>query len=1544
MTARSFSLGRRGEAQWEHMRAAYVLSRLNGEIMLVAPDSRDVRDEVRRRLESMTPRLAVIEPNGRVTRAIHALAKTRVEGETLPVAWIEAPASSPSPESDMCWLEALAVLNLTRDALWMHGPCHVVLAGPRALHEVVCRRAPALASFMTVMLLLDDTLEELVTHEGTLTWLHLSDLHVQNESWQQDHVLGALVRDLPKLLEERELRPDLLFVTGDVAARGQRAEYDGAVRLLDEIARRLGLDRRQQVFVVPGNHDVDRAKIKPLAKRDHASLLGLSAKDLRDAVGDLLGDAHQFAFYGERLDDWCAFTETLLGRARSVSMERPWRSDVIDVRGLPVGVLSLCTAWASGSDDRKGSLILGERQIHDMVAEARDGGAQVVIALMHHPLHWLHDEEYSAIRGRLERDVDVVLHGHVHDAHVALHLAAGSEHMEIGAGAAYAGLDQDRYHGFSVGRFDIAKERLDMHCFTWSTQSGRWHPAAGVRGADDDGRVSFAFSPAAIAPEGSRKGGQEVLATRLRHAAAKVYATVDFAGLRAGGPRRHVTLEEIFVPLRLTAKGLDSPELSWFEGDVEEETVFERGDAEDDGPEDDIPDDVDVFRGRGESLEGGIVDAFTRISGRLTLAGLTAMLATGRKVIVLGGPGSGKSTLAKHIASTTAQREGGPVPLLLTVRDWVAEGKREHLLDMAARQAGVSLSVRTDRGALEALCERGNVLLIVDGVDEAADPAVRRELRDQLHGFVAAYSGVPVLVTSRIAGYHDVPLNDEEFDELTLEPFDDEAIEQFVRRWYELVEDDPAARLRRRVDLLHALEVEPRAKELARNPLLATLIGMVHFSQAQLPGDRAKLYGLIIELLLVTWPAERKRELPELHGAVQQPMLEKLALRLQEQRSSTRERKDQAEVLIGVDQLESLLEELLAEHLRERSAPERRYLARKWGKWLVDGCGLLQEQQPGRVGFLHLSLMEYMAGRALFDRTVVGGYEAVAELVAARHDQAGWRETLLLMLGSENKKRELGQAVVERLLAIPPDDEEGWSAWVFGLALLREEMNVGPQRDHLLERTCEVAINMTPLFWHQASEHIFEVVRFSRAHGEGTREWLQMRVSSAVSESLVGVLAVSAGALGIEDIEARLSARELSAVDFNALLDFGPSHLIGRWAREHSNRDATLAWVRSTPVEGVIWRSFEGLVAGASSQWILAFKARAACLARMSHDSADRQRRRGPCGLPSGISWHIDEGLSVDLRLVSSLVGKRLAFAECVESLRFTNPVASHFAEAFAREFSRGLAQSFSRYFIRDFAQYFALGFSRPFAMRHSQPEISRYFASGVLQTFAKQFVRYFQRNFIRDVLPRLQVRPIEDSMGTKSNTSSLWAQIRQVRSESEAEPIFTKMFVILMADAYAGLVSGHAAEDPDIASVLAGIRIENRWLNLFFTPLVEYATRTRPLASNPDLHALLLTYGLIQYQTTWEWPDCPHWRSWLSSDPPAHWLPAHVFHLVRSIQDPTNPTHRALADAALDRNDWPELAQALRETTLVPTPPEVLALFDHGDDPDDTPSPSTPT
>ena len=156
-----------------------------------------------------------------------------------------------------------------------------------------------------------------------LTWMHLSDLHVSGEDWQRDEVLDALVRDLPELLCDRELRPDLLLVSGDVASRGRREDYDGAFAVLERITRVLGLERGEHVFMVPGNHDVDRSRIGGMARLHHEALVQLGAEALSETLGALLEHAKELGLYGERLSEWCAFTEHFLNHTHTITPKQP---------------------------------------------------------------------------------------------------------------------------------------------------------------------------------------------------------------------------------------------------------------------------------------------------------------------------------------------------------------------------------------------------------------------------------------------------------------------------------------------------------------------------------------------------------------------------------------------------------------------------------------------------------------------------------------------------------------------------------------------------------------------------------------------------------------------------------------------------------------------------------------------------------------------------------------------------------------------------------------------------------------------------------------------------------------------------------------------------------------------------------------------------------------------------------------------------------------------------------------------------------------------
>ena len=94
-----------------------------------------------------------------------------------------------------------------------------------------------------------------------LQFLHISDLHAkgsqEKEPWRRRRVLGdAWLRNLETLLEEEGLIHFVLF-TGDAAQSGKPDEYAEVTDFFQALCAELhlGLDR---LFVVPGNHDIDR--------------------------------------------------------------------------------------------------------------------------------------------------------------------------------------------------------------------------------------------------------------------------------------------------------------------------------------------------------------------------------------------------------------------------------------------------------------------------------------------------------------------------------------------------------------------------------------------------------------------------------------------------------------------------------------------------------------------------------------------------------------------------------------------------------------------------------------------------------------------------------------------------------------------------------------------------------------------------------------------------------------------------------------------------------------------------------------------------------------------------------------------------------------------------------------------------------------------------------------------------------------------------------------------------------------------------------------
>ena len=290
--------------------------------------------------------------------------------------------------------------------------------------------------------------------EALFTWVHLSDIHVGHgdpaHRWDQKMVLREIARDVVAARAEGLdiPAPDALLVTGDVAFSGngvvrapdtKSREYEGAKAFLLEVAGKLGLAEKD-VFVVPGNHDVDRSKDRD---RNTARLVkALQSGD--DALDTVLGDLEGRKRLAGRMAAYLAFAADLapacLGPLREPEDRLSWSMRLQRGRGLTVRLVGLNTALLSSGDNDFGNLRLGNEQLQrtfDDPPIADDG--ELVIALSHHPLRgWLADAKDA--EAKIRRYAHLHLCGHVHEAESEESRTGGGSHgfLRVVAGASHA--------------------------------------------------------------------------------------------------------------------------------------------------------------------------------------------------------------------------------------------------------------------------------------------------------------------------------------------------------------------------------------------------------------------------------------------------------------------------------------------------------------------------------------------------------------------------------------------------------------------------------------------------------------------------------------------------------------------------------------------------------------------------------------------------------------------------------------------------------------------------------------------------------------------------------------------------------------------------------------------------------------------------------------------------------------------------------------------------------------------------------------------------
>jgi 3',5'-cyclic AMP phosphodiesterase CpdA len=321
---------------------------------------------------------------------------------------------------------------------------------------------------------------------GTCTWLHISDIHFRTaQTFDTNIVLQALLRDVGERMQEDNLHPDFIVVTGDVADTGHADEYKLARQFFDALLARVSLSR-ERLFIIPGNHDVDRRLIS-----QGAHIIGNSLAD-RSSTHAILTTPDNCRIMFDRFAGYAAFINDYLSGFLRFDDEQYFYVRTLEVAGRRLAVLGLNSAWVCASNEDQGRrILLGECQVRAALEQAHE--AEIKMALLHHPFDWLREFDRQDSEALLLDRCHFVLHGHLHRMGLTQLLSPDSGVMVIAGGACYDTREHPNLYNFV--QLDFAAGTGTMYLRRYSNASGGfWAKDTLTYRNVPDGVYTFALS------------------------------------------------------------------------------------------------------------------------------------------------------------------------------------------------------------------------------------------------------------------------------------------------------------------------------------------------------------------------------------------------------------------------------------------------------------------------------------------------------------------------------------------------------------------------------------------------------------------------------------------------------------------------------------------------------------------------------------------------------------------------------------------------------------------------------------------------------------------------------------------------------------------------------------------------------------------------------------------------------------------------------------------------------------------------------------------
>ncbi len=293
--------------------------------------------------------------------------------------------------------------------------------------------------------------------------LHLSDLHARDATrWATVPILTE-ARELLLRESDRD-NIDVLAFTGDIAYSGKPREYEIAEEWIESACLSpsgLNLDRDRILFV-PGNHDVDRALIRPSATALEDALARATSQE---KVAAFYTDSGSLSTLHERHQAYSAFCERI---RRDTSLALSSWTQHFEYHGLRIAFEGYCSSWLCRGDDDPGRLLIGQPQLSER--QVLRSSTDILIALLHHPLSDLMPFDEKNVDTHFRNHHQLVLRGHLHDPAAVFSRSNLGSYMQIAAGSLYETFQYP--NSFNI--IDLSDDLMSVDVRTYVWTQGKW--------------------------------------------------------------------------------------------------------------------------------------------------------------------------------------------------------------------------------------------------------------------------------------------------------------------------------------------------------------------------------------------------------------------------------------------------------------------------------------------------------------------------------------------------------------------------------------------------------------------------------------------------------------------------------------------------------------------------------------------------------------------------------------------------------------------------------------------------------------------------------------------------------------------------------------------------------------------------------------------------------------------------------------------------------------------------------------------------------------